>query len=114
MVETDPRLLIVRIDENLYFANAEAVEAYLMEHVEASDTIEHLLLVLSAVSYIDSSALEVLEHLADDLQAAGITLHLAEVKGPVMDRLKQSALQQSLTPDRVHLTTFGAVEALQA
>lgn len=114
VVETDPRLLIVRIDENLYFANAEAVEAYLMEHVEASDTIEHLLLVLSAVSYIDSSALEVLEHLADDLQAAGITLHLAEVKGPVMDRLKQSALQQSLTPDRVHLTTFGAVEALQA
>ena len=114
VVETDPRLLIVRIDENLYFANAEAVEAYLMEHVEASDTIEHLLLVLSAVSYIDSSALEVLEHLADDLQAAGITLHLAEVKGPVMDRLKQSALHQSLTPDRVHLTTFGAVEALQA
>ena len=112
VVETDPRLLIVRIDENLYFANAEAVETYLMEHVEAREHIEHVVLVLSAVSYIDSSALEVLEHLADDLQAAGITLHLAEVKGPVMDRLKQSSLGRAIGPERIFLTTHRAVEAL--
>ena len=112
VVETDPRLLIVRIDENLYFANAEAVETYLMEHVEAREHIEHVVLVLSAVSYIDSSALEVLEHLADDLHAAGITLHLAEVKGPVMDRLDRSTLRQSLGQRRIHLTTHAAMQAL--
>ena len=113
VVETDPRLLIVRIDENLYFANTEAVEVYLMNHIEANDQVEHVVLLLSAVSYIDSSALEVLEHLADDLHAAGITLHLAEVKGPVMDRLKNSVLIASLGMHRIHLTTHQAVEAFE-
>lgn len=113
VVETDPRLLIVRIDENLYFANTEAVEVYLMNHIEANDQVEHVVLLLSAVSYIDSSALEVLEHLADDLHAAGITLHLAEVKGPVMDRLQNSVLIASLGKHRIHLTTHQAVEAFE-
>jgi SulP family sulfate permease len=113
VVETDPRLLVVRVDENLYFANAESVESYLMAHLEAAERVEHVVLVLSAVSYIDSSALEVLEHLEEDLRAAGVTLHLAEVKGPVMDRLLPSDLYAALGDQRVFLTTHQAVEALQ-
>ena len=113
VVETDPRLLVVRVDENLYFANAESVESYLMAHLEAAERVEHVVLVLSAVSYIDSSALEVLEHLEEDLRAADVTLHLAEVKGPVMDRLQSSALYAALGSHRVFLTTHQAVEALQ-
>lgn len=113
VVETDRRLLVVRVDENLYFANAESVESYLMAHLEAAEHVEHVVLVLSAVSYIDSSALEVLEHLEEDLRAADVTLHLAEVKGPVMDRLRSSALSAALGDHRVFLTTHQAVETLQ-
>ena len=103
----------MRVDENLYFANAESVESYLMAHLEAAEHVEHVVLVLSAVSYIDSSALEVLEHLEEDLRAADVTLHLAEVKGPVMDRLRSSALSAALGDHRVFLTTHQAVETLQ-
>lgn len=113
VVEADPQLLIVRIDENLYFANAEAVESYLMTHIEASERVEHVVLVLSAVSYIDSSALDVLQHLEQDLRTANISLHLAEVKGPVMDRLRNSILFTALGAEHIHLTTHQAVESLQ-
>jgi SulP family sulfate permease len=69
---------------------------------------------MSAVSYVDSSALETLEHLNEDLAAAGVTLHLAEVKGPVMDRLRQTHLGQELAGQRIYLSTEHAFEALTA
>ena len=111
-VETDPRVLILRIDENLYFANAEAVESFLMQQLEADERVRYVVLVLSAVSYIDASALEVLEHLAEDLHTAGIELHLAEVKGPVMDRLHGTRLMAMLGPHRFHLSIYQAVQTL--
>ena len=49
-----------------------------------------------------------------DLAAAGVTLHLAEVKGPVMDRLRQTHLGQELAGQRIYLSTEHAFEALTA
>ncbi|MBL4544236.1 MAG: sodium-independent anion transporter, partial [Rhodobacteraceae bacterium] len=44
----------------------------------------------AAVNLIDASALESLEAINARLRDAGVTLHLSEVKGPVMDRLGRS------------------------
>lgn len=112
VVETCDELLIIRIDENLYFANVEAVESYLMNHLSSAGEKKHLLLLMSAVSYIDSSALEMLEHLNEDLAEAGVTLHMAEVKGPVMDRLQETDLGRDLLPNRIYLTAHDAWLAL--
>ena len=46
--------------------------------------------ILAAVNTIDASALESLEAVNARLNDAGITFHLSEVKGPVMDRLERS------------------------
>ena len=48
-------------------------------------------------NYIDASALDSLEVIVDRLTRAGVTLHLSEVKGPVLDRLKRSEFLQHLT-----------------
>ena len=45
-----------------------------------------LVLAPSSVSHIDLTAAEALERLRADLEARGIVLHLAEVKGPVWNR----------------------------
>ena len=45
------------------------------------------------------------------LRDAGITLHLSEVKGPVMDRLQGTEFLRSLRV-RVFLTHYQAVPAL--
>ncbi len=109
-VLTHPELVTLRLDENLYFANARFIEDYLLARV-AKGGIKHVVLMCSAVNEIDLSALETLEELNRRLGEAGITLSLSEVKGPVMDRLKRTDFIQNLT-GCVYLTQFAAMQAL--
>lgn len=106
-VDTVPGLLAVRVDESLYFANATVVEDRIEALVAADPSIRRVLLVCSAVNQIDSTALGVLTQLERSLDGRGITLMLAEVKGPVMDRLQQTPLGRRLE-QRVFLSTHDA------
>ena len=72
----------------------------------------HVVLVMSAVSLIDTTGLYALIEINRSLQAQRIKLHLSEVKGPVMDRLKQSHFLQELT-GKVHLSHFDAVASIR-
>jgi len=65
----------------------------------------------SAVNTIDASALESLEAINHRLKDGGITLHLSEVKGPIMDRLKRSNFLEELT-GKVHLRHYDAVASV--
>jgi len=107
-VECDPALIIVRVDENLFFGNAEGIEERLFaiaaEHPEA----EHLILVMSSVSHVDATAADMLEYLNATLAGRGVRLHLAEVKGPVMDRLEAGTLLGHLSGE-VFISTHAAV-----
>jgi SulP family sulfate permease len=110
-VETWPHLLLVRIDEHLSFANSAYLEDMLMSRVAAHPAMKHLVLVCSGVNGIDVSAMDMLTKLATSLKDAGVSLHLAEVKGPVMDRLQRSELLHAL-PGKVFLSAHEAVEVL--
>ena len=114
VVETWPGLLLVRVDENLYFANVPKVESELQNLVVDREGLHDLVLIFSGVAYIDASALEMLENFELGLATAGIRLHLAEVKGPVLDRLRNSELLTRLGAERMHLSTEQAVAALAA
>lgn len=114
-VDTWPELLIVRVDESLYFASSPRVYAELQSLVAAHDPgLRDMVLVLSGVNAIDASGLDMLEGLREQLQRLGIRLHLAEVKGPVQDQLERSDLLARLGRERVHLSTHAAVQALVA
>jgi len=94
--DTAPGLLMLRIDAGLFFGNVEAVTERIEEELAARPGTRHLVLVLSAVNAIDTTALFGLAELNTSLHQRGVLLHLAEVKGPVMDRLKQSELLEAL------------------
>ena len=110
-VQTWPQVLSLRIDESLTFANARFLEDWIAAAVAAQPAVRHVVLQCSAVNDIDASALESLLTIEERLAAAGVTLHLSEVKGPVMDRLQRSELPQRLA-GRIHLTHHQAVQAL--
>jgi sulfate permease, SulP family len=96
-VETTPNVLTFRIDESLTFINARWLEEKILELVAERPALEHLVLMCSAVNEIDASALESLQAINQRLKDAGLKLHLSEVKGPVMDRLRRSDLVEELT-----------------
>ncbi|MGM0450490.1 MAG: SulP family inorganic anion transporter [Pseudomonadota bacterium] len=110
-VETCDHLAILRIDGSLYFANARYLEDTVMELAARRPELKHIVLACQAVNIIDASALESLEAINSRLKDSGVLLHLTEVKGPVMDRLQNTALYQSLT-GRVFLSTYEAWQSL--
>ena len=111
-VRTWPSLLAIRVDENLYFANTNFLEEQILGHVADREEVEHLVLICSAVNFIDASALETLERLVEELGESGVTVHLAEVKGPVMDALKKSHFLKQMGDGRVFLSTDNAIRVL--
>jgi len=106
-VITDPRVVSLRVDESLYFANARFLEDKIQNRVADDKDIRHVILQCSAINEIDLSALESLERINERLREMGVKLHLSEVKGPVMDRLKEQHFLSDMTGD-VFLSQYEA------
>ena len=113
-VQTVPGLLALRVDESLFFANATVVEDRVEALLARDPLVRRVLLICSAVNQIDATALGVLTQLERSLAIRGIAFMLAEVKGPVMDRLRSTELGQRLQ-GKVFLSVHAAFEhAVQA
>ncbi len=110
-VETDPTVLSLRVDESLYFVNARFLEDLVQARVSEGCAIKNVILMFSAVNEVDFSALESLEAINLRLTELGIGLHLSEVKGPVMDRLKSTHFLHALN-GRVFLSQYDAWRAM--
>jgi SulP family sulfate permease len=110
-VITRPHILGLRVDESLFFANARYLEDRVAAELAAHPAVRHVVLQCTAVNEIDASALESLRSILRQLMDAGVQLHLSEVKGPVMDRLRRSDFLQQLS-GRVFLTHHQAITAL--
>lgn len=111
-VTTWPHVVAVRVDESLTFANARYLEQALLRIVADRPAVRHLVLIGAAINAIDSSALHSLESLRVELRAGGVELHLAEMKGPVMDGLARTDFLDRLGREHVHLTTDAAMRAV--
>lgn len=111
-VETWPEILLVRVDENLYFANVGHVQDMITRELQRRPGIKHLVLVMSGVGFVDSSALKVMQVAVDTLRESGVTIHLADVKGPVLDRLRRTKIFEQMAPGQLFPTPQMAVTAL--
>ena len=112
-VDTVPGVLSIRVDESLYFANARYLEDLVINQATANPGLTDVVLMCSAVNTIDMSALESLEAIEHRLADLGARLHLSEVKGPVMDKLKNTDFLSHLSGS-VHLSQHQAITAILA
>lgn len=112
-VVTATAVVSLRVDESLYFPNARFLETRVNEVVATNPGIQHFILNCSAVNTIDASGLESLKSINQRLSDGGISFHLAEIKGPVMDGLKKTAFME-LLKGRIHLTQYDAVHSIDA
>ena len=110
-VVTSDRVVTLRVDESLYFANARFLEDTVDAILASRPSLQHLILMFPAVNRVDASGLESLEAINLRLKDAGVKLHLSEVKGPVMDRFQRTHFLDELTGN-VYLHQYEAMEAL--
>ena len=104
-------LLIVRIDESLFYGNVHSVQSFIENELANRPQCHHVVLMLSAVNHIDLTAQDMLIKLCQHLKTKNITLHYSEVKGPVMDIIEQTDVIKGLT-GQVFLSTQQAVKTL--
>lgn len=109
-VETLTGLIALRIDESLYFANAQIIEEKVEALIQSNTDTRTVLMILSAVNQLDSTALAMLTDMQKDLAARKITLQFAEIKGPVLDRLRSTPLGEKMH-DQIFLSTHEAFAA---
>lgn len=111
-VTTCDKVIAMRVDESLYYANTKFLEDTVLKSIVDQPDVKHFVLIGLAINFIDASALETLESLIDELADAGVTFHMTDVKGPVMDRLQQIGFVDRIGKDRIHMSTHEAMVSL--
>ena len=111
-VLVSPRLVSLRVDESLYFANARALEDRVNDAVAAQPAAASTSCFSARPSTPSTRARwKAWRRSTQRLREAGIALHLSEVKGPVMDRLQKTEFMRELS-GKVFLTHYQAVAEL--
>lgn len=110
-VITYDNLLIMRVDESLFFGNSQAVYNQIYAGLDKYPKAKDLVLIMSAVNHIDLTAQEMLITLNKELVAQHKRLHYSFVKGPVMDILQETPVISELS-GRVFLSTVEAITLL--
>ena len=111
-VVTFSNLLIMRVDESLFFGNSESVHSQIQAAVRNHPDARELILIMAAVNHIDLTAQEMLINLNQELMAMGWRLHFSFIKGPVMDVIEQTPVIEQLS-GQVFMSTEKAVQALK-
>jgi SulP family sulfate permease len=112
-VLTDPAAAVLRLDAPLYFANSRSVADTIADIAATRPDLRSVVLDASAITSVDYTGAETLADLEEELQVAGVELHLATVRGPVRDVLGRTRVWRLLVDQhRVHHDVAEAVAAL--
>ena len=110
-----PGLVLFRWDAPLFFANAELFHKRVLDAVASSPTpVRWFVVAAEPVTSVDVTAADVVCELDDTLHAAGIELCFAEMKDPVMDKLKRFGIFKRFGEQTFFATLGQAVSAYLA
>ncbi len=100
---TIPGLLILRPDEGLFFANADALRSEIVAQVDdAQPQLRVVLLDLEMSNQLDVPSMDMLLELKKEMDNRDTELWLSRLHGPVRDALDRSGYLQQIGPDKIH------------
>ena len=111
-VVTFHNLLMLRIDESLFFGNSESVHRSVVLATRQYPETYEIILIMSAVNHIDFTGQEMLISLNQELLNQNKHLNFSFIKGPVMDIIEDTPVITNLS-GRVYLSTMDAVNDLK-
>ena len=110
-----PGVLIVRLDAQLYYANALTVKERVKAMIaEAELPLRAVILDSSAQDQIDVTSTEMIKGLVAELHGNGIEIYLADVHAPVLEHGRKTGLLESIGEDHVYPTVDLAVRFIEA
>ena len=105
------RLYALRMDDELDFASATALERAITEHLAAHPDVQHVCLFAQPINRIDATGVEVFTQLRERLATRNITLHISGIKLPVEKVLRRAGALNDGPLLRMYRTDVDALQA---
>lgn len=112
-LEVDDELLIVRLDAQLFFANTVFFQKKLKEMAKKKNSLKAIVLNAEGINGMDSSAAHMLCDMVENYRQNGVQFYLANVKGPIRDRLKRADLVNFIGKEYFYLSVNEAVDKIK-
>lgn len=107
---TTPGLLVIRVDENIFFANAESIKDTIRDLINESESpVDVVVLDLEMANNPDVPAVDMIADLNEELKKIGVTLVLTRVPSELKDLLKRSGAWDAIGEQCVHPRVIDAV-----
>lgn len=104
-------LLILRLDAPLFFANANIARTQVLNLLASSEPpAKGVLLDIGSSNMLDITSLDMLKSLVSDLHDAHVEVLLAQVRGPVRDKLRVSGLMDRIGENNIFLSVDSGVQ----
>ena len=107
-----PGVVVYRLDDRLFFANARYVTGRVREAVRAAPTdARWVVFDAEAVMHVDTTGMEALSALATELRREGITLVVARLRRRIHDECELAGVTREIGPERFYPSVEQAVAA---
>jgi len=107
-----PGVLVYRLDDRLFFANARYFKGRVREAIRAAPApVRWLVLDAEAITHTDATGLEALADVADDLRRSEITLVMARLRTRMEEQLQAGGVLDVIPREHVYPTVRAAVDA---
>jgi SulP family sulfate permease len=109
-----PGVVVYRLDDRLFFANARYFKGRVREAIRAAPpTVSWLVLDADAITHVDSTGLDALADVAKDLKRDEITLVVARLRTRMQEQLQDAGVMDVIGSGQLFPTVHAAVEACE-
>jgi MFS superfamily sulfate permease-like transporter len=107
-----PGVLVYRLDDRLFFANAGYVTGRIREAIGGSPTpVRRLVFDAEALAHVDATGARALSDMIRSLATNDIVFVFARVKAPTRHRLEAAGIIELVGPGHLYPTVRAAVQA---
>jgi len=110
---THPKLILIRVDASLYFANARFVEDRIRERWVIQQTARWVVMDMSGVNDIDAVAVSTMDELMEDLDHHGVQFAFAGMKRQVRRVVERAGWHERLGKAMEYPTLYAAFQDLE-
>jgi SulP family sulfate permease len=110
-----PGVLVYRLDDRLFFANASYVKGRVREAVHGAPTpVRWFIFDAEALTHVDATGVDALTAFIGSLRDEGITFVFARLKGPTRRNLREAGVLDLVPEANLYPTVRAAVDAASA
>ncbi len=109
---TDDKILAIRYDGSLYFANVSFFEDAILEAQAHKPEAQFILIVGDGINQVDASGEEVLHHVISRLRGNGVGIVFSGLKKQVLDTLSRTGLSNVIGEENIFPTADLALESI--